>query len=181
MSVKRVVFLDFDGVIRLIPSIEDDARLIIPPPEFDHMKMRVLAEICGLSDAKIVVSSDLRKIDTYECTDNRAEVERWLCPHIPRHMLHDDWATPIIGHRWQEIERWLSKHPEVTSYAILEDSPVHFENASEYMKSRIIWCNNRFGLTSKLAAKLDLLFHAELGEEEDLPRYLADGDGVDSY
>ena len=35
--------------------------------------------------------------------------------------LHEDRATPICGHRWNEVQAWLVRHPEVSHYAILED------------------------------------------------------------
>lgn len=143
---NKVVFLDFDGVVRIIPSLEDDERLIIPAPEFDRNKLQMLAEWCRETGAVIVVSSDLRKIDTYEGTSNQDEVFEWLSAGISSDLIHDDWATPIAGPRWKEIMRWLSHHPEVIDFVIIDDFRKHFEDAPPMISDRIVYTNNRFGL-----------------------------------
>ena len=114
----------------------------------------------------MVVSSDLRTINELEGTDNREDVRKWIQPYFPWSLVHEDWATPIRGHRWKEIEIWLAAHPEVTQYAILEDSQVHFDKASEFMKSRIVWCNNRFGFLPTLAYQLESLFGNETNKDK---------------
>jgi hypothetical protein len=61
-------------------------------------------------------------------------------PQIKAH-YHPDWRT-VTGHveslqwranRGREIQEWLSRHPEVTSYAIVDDDgedirPIHEGN-----------------------------------------------------
>ena len=154
----RILFLDFDGVIRLIPSLQDDPRLIIPAPEFDQGRMALLAMWCIMNDVYIVVSSDLRMVNEVEGTDNQEEVWKWLSPTIHPNRIHVDWCIPIRGHRWQEVQRWLEDHPEVTDYTILEDMQTHFEDAPEEMKKRISWCNNRHGLMPSNLIEMDRIF-----------------------
>lgn len=146
---SKIVFLDFDGVVRVIPSVEDDSRLIIPPPEFSKSKLSMLAEWCNAVGAKVVVSSDLREVNTLEETDNKKEVLSWISPAMPEELLHEDWCTPVRGPRHKEIEIWLNSHPEVVEYLVIDDTAVHFEDASPAMKNRLILTSNRFGLLPK--------------------------------
>jgi hypothetical protein len=62
--------------------------------------------------------------------------------------------TPICGHRWQEIERWLDKHPETKRYAILDDVARLYEGSSAALRSHLVLCNNRHGLVPALFPKL---------------------------
>lgn len=176
--VRKVIFLDFDGVVRLIPSLEDDPRLIIPAPEFDQEKLRMLSEWCVEAEAKIVVSSDLRVINTLEETSNYEEVLGWLQPGIGVDIIHEDWATPIRGPRWKEIMIWLSHHPEVTDYVIIDDFLKHFEDAPEDLKRRLVLTSNRFGVLPKHKnVILKILGHANYQNE---PVLWADQDVRDS-
>lgn len=142
-----VIFLDFDGVIRV--QIKDGAWAM-DSCDFCPTRMQALAKICETTGAKIVVSSDWRNLE------NRPEIEK-LIGKLAMY-LHDDWATPICGHRWNECARWLGRHPEVTGYAILEDFEQHFEGCPPSMRLRLILCNNRHGFVPALyPALLDLL------------------------
>lgn len=139
-----VIFLDFDGVIRVAVSggwVGPDSF------EFCQLRMKVLREVCQKTGAKIVVSSDWRNME------NRQEIEGYLSPYLAEH-LHGDWATPITGHRWNEVAAWLLRHPEVTSYAILEDFAQHFEGCPPAMAERLLLCNNRHGLVPAITERL---------------------------
>lgn len=139
-----IIFLDFDGVIR----VSDAGTGLSPDPaDFCHVRMLLLASICMQTRAKIVVSSDWRNLD------NRHQIESHLSPWLASY-LHDDWATPICGHRWNEVERWLAHHPEVTRYAILEDFAPHFKDCPPAMASRLVLCNNRHGLVEAMIPRL---------------------------
>lgn len=140
----KIIFLDFDGVIRVAAA---GVGLTADPAEFCHGRMRLLAAACMQTGARIVVSSDWRNLD------NRSQIENHLSPWLASY-LHEDWATPICGHRWNEVERWLSHHPEVTGYAILEDFAPHFEGCPAAMKARLVLCNNRHGLVTSLIPAL---------------------------
>jgi hypothetical protein len=143
--VSKVIFLDFDGVIRVDANEGGWSGGL--SPIFCPTRMRRVAECCEETDAKVVVSSDWR-------SDGLADILKEIGRFIPRDLLHETWATPILGHRWQEVKWWLSAHPEVTRYAILEDMKAHFDGAHEDMKANIVWCNNRFGFVEKLKPQL---------------------------
>ena len=145
-----VIFLDFDGVIRVAVEggwIGEDQA------EFCQSRMKMLASICANTRAAIVVSSDWRNLENHE------EIKGHLSPYLSDH-LHPDWATPIIGHRWNEVERWLARHPEVERYVILEDFAPHFDGCGKDMKARLILCTNRYGLVPELVPRItEILSH----------------------
>jgi hypothetical protein len=139
-----VIFLDFDGVVR----VAEAAGFIGPDTaQFCADRLRRVKWCCELTGARIVVSSDWRNLE------NHPEIERLLSPWLDG-LLHEDWATPITGHRWNEVSTWLTRHPEVTRYAVLEDFEPHFRGAPAAMLERVIWCNNRHGFVPELARRL---------------------------
>ena len=145
-----VIFLDFDGVIRV--AVEG-GWIGADQAEFCQSRMKILASICANTGAAIVVSSDWRNLENHE------EIKGHLSPYLADH-LHPDWATPIIGHRWNEVERWLARHPEVERYVILEDFAPHFDGCGKDMKERLILCTNRYGLVPELVPRItEILSH----------------------
>lgn len=139
-----VIFLDFDGVIRV--AVEG-GWVAADQAKFCQSRMKMLAEICRTTGARIVVSSDWRHLE------NLDEIREILAPYLVRH-LHEDWATPICGHRWNEVARWLHRHPDITRYVILEDFAPHFDGCPPEMQARIILCTNRYGLVPELAVRV---------------------------
>lgn len=140
----KIIFLDFDGVIRVALEggwVTADAAV------FCQDRQRLLRSVCQATGARIVVSSDWRNLE------NREEIRGHLSPYLTEY-LHVDWATPICGHRWREVERWIDEHPSVTDFAILEDWPQHFEGCPPAMQRRVHLCNNRFGIVPEIAHRL---------------------------
>lgn len=131
----RTVFLDLDGVVRLG---DENGR----NPAFCQVRLDRLREVCHLADAKIVVTSDHRH--------SGREWNAEALGEVLTNRFHDDWATPHLQWRWKEVRSWLADHPEITGYAILEDSRCHFEGCPPEMAERIVWCNNRFGFVETL-------------------------------
>ena len=153
--MTKALLLDFDGIIRIIPPKEPgDTSFIIPAPAMCEERMKRVVKVCEDTGAKIVVTSDWRRQNNYDQTNNRDEIEAMLAPHIPWSLMHTDWCTDVWSFRWREVQRWLEAHPEVTEYAILEDMKIHFRDAPEDMKRRIVWCNNRHGLIPELLPAL---------------------------
>jgi hypothetical protein len=143
-QTSRVVFLDFDGVIRVVV---EKGFFTLDEAEFCQIRMKVLREVAQITGCRYVVSSDWRN------ADNRREIEAHLSPYLAD-MLHGDWATPITGRRWNEIAAWLIRHPEVTEYAILDDFDPHFDGCPPPMKDRLFLCSNRHGLVPDITARL---------------------------
>lgn len=136
----KILFLDFDGVIRFHNK------------GFCTDRMARLAAICTHLEAQVVITSDHRNFGP------AAQIQAHLHPRLFG-CLHPDWATPICGHRWNEVQAWLTRHPEVTRYAILEDFPFHYSEAPEAMQKRILWCLPHTGLTTEHEPKIYQLLH----------------------
>jgi len=111
----RILFLDIDGVVLSGEELwrTGDHRYL--PPE----KIALVNEVCARTGAEVVVSSTWRSFDY--CQDML--LRAGIC-------LHRDWRTElesktgsiIIGcRRGEQIKRWLHWHPEISSYAIVDD------------------------------------------------------------
>ncbi len=145
---RSVVFLDFDGVIRVAVSTDWDASTAF---DFCQKRMEILRKVALITGVRYVVSSDWRHLS------KRGEIESHLSPYLAE-LLHEDWATPVTGHRWNEVQRWLFRHPEVSHYAILDDFAPHFDGCPQAMLDRLLLCTNRHGVTPKIAARLIAMF-----------------------
>lgn len=110
----KVVFLDIDGVVNShrtaiafggYPSTFDGYERGM----FDEVAIALIRGIVKQAGASVVLSS------TWRLTHAFAQVGKELdLPIIDR--------TPsTLGNRGHDIARWLSNHPEVESYAIVDD------------------------------------------------------------
>lgn len=114
----KVLFLDFDGVIlTLRQALAQGTTWSRSTP--DPVATAAIAR-CGNAGVKIVVSSSWR--DHEPSTKEKLEQGGLI------DFLHDDWRTKDYasepgGSRPTEIAEWLSRHPEVTAYRILDDDP----------------------------------------------------------
>lgn len=139
-SGVSVIFLDFDGVVRVAPSeptgwIIEDHRC-----DFRADKFKLVLDAIKATQSILVISSDWKDFGEELVSDI-------LDTYGLLEYLHNDWATPrLVGHRHQEVAEWLLRHPEVSSYVILEDLRENFRSCSEEMAERIVWTNNRHGL-----------------------------------
>jgi len=105
----KVVFLDIDGVL-----VTDTCHVW----EFSREAIENLEVILESSGCQIVISSSWahRGRDTVieKFQKNGFDLE----PH-----LHEDWTSQdwSLADRRDEVCKWLSKHPEVTGYAVIDD------------------------------------------------------------
>lgn len=115
--MRKVLFLDIDGVVL---SGEEwyrmgNNRYYLPPEKIDMVRTA-----CDRSGAVVVVSSTWR----YSEETRSALINAGL-------VLHPDWRTPraklgdsgllIAVTRGTEIAQWLAEHPEISTYAIVDD------------------------------------------------------------
>jgi len=118
----KVVFLDFDGVIR-VPDPAYPLEAL-----FCAERMGRVRELLEMCDAQLVVSSDWRLHHSFE------RILGILEPRIEREKLHRDWRTPSLrdadreeaAPRGAEILTWLFHHPECENFVILDDMPRRF-------------------------------------------------------
>lgn len=134
----KVLFLDIDGVLNSTRSVI--AHQGFPHgfdkknmAKFDHVAINMVRKLCEETDCSIVLSSSWRILHSvHECANGL---------DLP---IFD--KTPGGGgNRGKQIQEWLDEHPEVTSYAIVDDDgDMLFEQYPRFVKTN---CNE--GLTYK--------------------------------
>lgn len=102
-----VIFLDIDGVLNCKNTIEKWEGCY----GIDPILLERLNSILRHIDVKIVLSSCWRHSDT--------SIE--FLKNIKKIPIFDITPDSKDGIRGKEIQQWLKKHPEVKTYAILDD------------------------------------------------------------
>jgi hypothetical protein len=104
----KVLFLDVDGVLNNRSSLRVyQPRVLF---ELDGRLVDRLKEILEKSDCELVLSSAWRLIDGGR---------EFLESSIGKKFLGE--TERFNGCRGEEIQHWLKSHPEVTTYAIVDD------------------------------------------------------------
>lgn len=135
----KVIFSDIDGVYNT-PSERKDHSGSKLSVEIDHiMAVKRTALRHG---AKIVISSSWR-------ITHPDEAKALGFP------LHHDWRTigRLDQNRGLEVQEWLSRHPEVTQYAIIDDH----NDFLATQQDRLVWTCTDDAITDEGVAKLDRL------------------------
>jgi len=129
-QVCSVIFLDIDGVItsrRVHVAYGDDGPWSRPDPVAVAFLNRLVADAC----ATVVISSSWRKEESREFILNML-VQAGFTGE-----LHDDWATPDIGHRGDEVADWLSRHLEVVRWVALDDDASGFRRRQQVVTTSL--------------------------------------------
>jgi len=115
MNVKRVVMLDFDGVINRVDDIGYYLGSFGEPP-IDRVLARRVGNLVNELDASVVVSSDWRRHYTLD------ELRQFLGDYgsIPSKRVID--TTEIGRIRGEEIANWLNDRDKPVRLAILDDN-----------------------------------------------------------
>ena len=114
----KVIFLDIDGVLNVIPQGHDAFGGIFHSDFVENLK-RIIDE----TDAKIVISSSWRHsglqkmLDMWEFRNLPGEVIG-VTPDLYRFLDFEGERTMVRG---DEIQAVLNIHPEITHYVILDD------------------------------------------------------------
>jgi hypothetical protein len=114
----KVIFLDIDGVLNVIPQGRDAYGGIFHPEFVDNLE-RIINE----TGAKIVISSSWRHsglqrmLDMWEFRNLPGEVIG-VTPDLYRHIDFEGERTMVRG---DEIQAILDRMPEITNYVILDD------------------------------------------------------------
>ncbi len=115
----KVLFLDIDGVCNsraYLYRLRAKNKKATLWYGIDPIAAALVRRIVKETGCKVVLSSTWR---FYE--DGRAQVKRDVCHFID--CTKDLQAGAKRGHvpRGDEIDEWLTRHPQVTQYAILDD------------------------------------------------------------
>ena len=129
----KVLFLDIDGVCNCVGTGQSYLGFVGIDPE-------LAARVAGIVDdtgCTVVLSSSWRHFD-----GGREEVDRMVHPTFD--------ITPSVkgGFRGEEIALWLERHPDVESYAILDDNDDFLEGQPLF---RTTWSS---GITAEIAAEV---------------------------
>ena len=121
----KVIFLDFDGVLNVIPQGHDDFGGVFHP-EFVENLRRVLDE----TGAKLVISSTWRHMGLERL--NRMWKQRQYPGEIigitPDLRWSDDFEGETKMVRGDEIQAYLHWYSEITNYVILDDDTDMLKN-----------------------------------------------------
>lgn len=139
----RVIFLDYDGCTLTLRTMLASGKPGFSSAPFDPITCRVLERVCrtGIS---IVVSSTWREGPRWRDKLEEAGLMEFIHPTCP--------ITPSLNcDRSIEINDWLSTHPEVTDYRIIDDD--HFNWTPEQIP-KWIQCEPHDGLGGREMAAL---------------------------
>lgn len=109
----KVIFLDVDGVL-------NNTQTFLESPFnccLDDYCLKQLCDILEKIDAKIVISSSWR----HDAEDLQFLMDKLKELKIDTLVIGQ---TPYVQHSWRalEIRAYLQEHPEITRWAVLDDS-----------------------------------------------------------
>jgi HAD domain in Swiss Army Knife RNA repair proteins len=143
MKPEKIIFLDIDGVLNTDKHLIKFGR-----DHIDQKLISILRSIVLQTKAEIVLSSTWR-LDNYaknlvkKALDNKDL--KFICctPHI-------ESTTKKRTNRSEEIKKWLSGHPSVEKYAVLDDR----DDAGYGIEKNFFQTDPRVGLTYEIAEKV---------------------------
>lgn len=134
----KIIFLDIDGVLCTRRSHLSYGKEGGIWHEWDPIACNAVRRSC-LKGCRIVVSSTWRfhEEDLWPMMESHGLKEfvyfpDWKTPDMGRLMLDATWDSKISKIRGNEIEDWLCRHPEVSSYKILDDIPDFLEHQTKF-------------------------------------------------
>lgn len=130
--MNKVLFLDVDGVLNSTKSLVAFGNYPMPKVDarekelFDLTSVELIKKVCKDTNTKIVLSSSWRNCEDWE----------FVLKGLLGLDIIDITPTIYDGDRgWfrgNEIKAWLTEHPEVTKYAIVDDNNDFLEEQEEF-------------------------------------------------
>ena len=118
--VDKIIFLDVDGVLnseRTIRANNSSGYYYLDP-----VAVGLIRDLVDKTGAKIVVSS------TWRYAGDHVTTQLYVAGF---HLMdfHNDSITPVLvnGKRGDEVNSWLSEHPEVETYVCIDDDSDFFD------------------------------------------------------
>lgn len=135
-----IIFLDVDGVLNSETYYQTVDRSEKDWARFDPKVIELIKKLVGEFSAKIVITSTWR-FGAVELLKNELRKSGLI------KYLHNDWKTPQLypPHRGKEIQSWLTEHPEIVEYVILDDD----NSILEEQNSRFVKTELKSGLLEK--------------------------------
>ena len=126
----KILMLDCDGVINHHGVYAECAKNLgrtKPEDWVDPSRVALVNEICARTGAVIVISSSWRNYLNGGEGVRDVLALRGLTAEVVGHTITTEEQAKMgwgKGNRWDEIDHWLTWHPEVTQWAVLEDALV---------------------------------------------------------
>ena len=127
----RVIFLDIDGVLLTFRNwiSPDNLGFVLSPVEerigdlqLDVGCIALIARLCDLTDASLVLASTWRKTwpHGYE-----ALLDRLVAQGLGRELWHEDWMLPVLPgrHKSHEMASWTDGRSNVVALIIDDELP----------------------------------------------------------
>ena len=95
-----------------------------------------------------------------------AGAQKWF-KQVFGELLHDDWRTKDergLETRGEEIDEWLSRHPEVTKFVVVDDTAYGLEEHGQ----QLVLTSTEDGMLTRHMKAISKL----LGIREELPRLI---------
>lgn len=137
----KVLFLDIDGVVNNYATMQRFNGFIGINPDL-AAKVQQIIKVTG---CKVVLSSTWRRD-----AKSRSHVRKHVCDFI------DVTKSIGIGWRGEEVKEWLSRHPGVTNYAILDDDHDFYDDQPLFSTSF------KTGITDEIATKVTEYLNTEV-------------------
>lgn len=134
---KKVIFLDIDGVLN---SISYDRVRGDDDGNIDVTRLPLVKHIIDETGAKVVLSTSWRK-------HWDPDEEKRDAIGMELHKVFSDGGielldkTPVYGERHDEIVSWLTAHPEIERFVIIDDAFSGWEELSP----NLVRTNHRIG------------------------------------
>lgn len=158
--MDKIIFLDIDGVLNVIPQGRDDYGSCFHKHFEDNLRW-----IIEQTGAKIVISS------TWRMSGLKVMQEMWkhrglagdvidITPDCAQLVNYGTFEYYDAVERGHEIQEWLDKHPQVKTYVIIDDD----SDMLEVQKNNFVQTANNqghpdcidigYGLTRKCAERV---------------------------
>jgi FMN phosphatase YigB (HAD superfamily) len=131
----KIIFLDFDGVLCTVRShvAQGSAapRGVMEALDREGVGLLNALMVQHRQSVRAVISSTWRLIHEPQWIENHLRRYGW-----EGQLHHAEWATPQLSRhessRGAEIADWLSRHPEVERYVIIDDNPNMLESQQPF-------------------------------------------------
>jgi len=152
-SSNRIVCLDLDGVVRLLcdPDTRSYPRDRLKTADqcysyFDQGCVWQLNRLLHATDARFVIISTQRQLHDWAVL-----LDAFQHSGIDLDHLHPDANVPWTGTRSRDIEEWMTAHPEVQDWCVIDDELRHYEGW-KYL-DKVLVPNSRYGLQASTEDK----------------------------
>lgn len=150
----KILFLDIDGVLnseRSSFAFDGYPHSFVDLDKFDWVAVSLVNQLCNATGCKIVLSSTWRL--HFPISAASAALGLPIIDATPDHGSYDT--------RSSEVTAWLAAHPEVTSYAIVDDVPVFEESPAN--QARFVQTDPAIGMTLATYRALRSVLDTPLG------------------